>query len=611
MRNTRASNRSRPSRNRRNRRSVNQHRHPIRYERKIKYQHSRTTEDGVLILSTRKRSLPTPEQLVERKRKKLQVQSNKVKQITLRHKIVNLYNHGAFFDKWHFPAKDCSNIITFLQEEYPIKYVKRKTAASFFYRTIKKAKASVENPALDPLRDQRGEGTKRPKRDNPRIVELCDELLSEENATAPKVKSGLQSNGFTVSLSTIYRIAGDLLFRWTKPWYTDVLTAAQKLKRKLFCARLLRLPDEALLRTICDWMFTDEKWWDIVGPEMSQYVKAGTKAEAKMQNQVLHILLFFIAFLFILMCVLSLCLQRKRHKSKKGGIQKRVYFWGGISWHLKTKGIAWTAADNKVLFRHTKNLCVGTVFEEEDDAGNPCVYRIVQTRAQAEDGNVSYVPHFEYPDEDPHPDLWEWSTYGEVKKWHAESRHVLVNRQDLQSPTCMQDTNKTLEIYEEALYPAMTKAGINQIVEGNASPHNNDTIRDSHQRHGLQIVGYTATDIEKEEIRELIREQTRGYRREQDKKAQLTKQTRELNRLPAWPPNSPDLNLIEIVWSWMVRWIRDSDGGWPTEPETLKVKVLAAWDAVPMERFREMLRSYRWRLMAIHSRDGDRHPNFA
>ena len=42
--------------------------------------------------------------------------------------------------------------------------------------------------------------------------------------------------------------------------------------------------------------------------------------------------------------------------------------------------------------------------------------------------------------------------------------------------------------------------------------------------------------------------QTHNYRREQDKTTQMTKQTNELDRLPVWPPNSPDLNLIEVVW---------------------------------------------------------------
>ena len=184
-------------------------------------------------------------------------------------------------------------------------------------------------------------------------------------------------------------------------------------------------------------------------------------------------------------------------------------------------------------------------------------------------------------------------------------------REDLQPPTGMQDTSKTLEIYEEALYPTLTRFGIDEIVEDNASPHNNDTIRASHTEHNVRIVGYDATDEDKEEIRRLIRIQTHNYRREQDRTAQMTKQTRELERLPAWPPNSPDLNLIEVVWSWMVKRIRDDDDGWPSDPQTLKARVLQAWDDIPLTSFRELMRSYRVRLEAIHSVDGNRHPQFA
>ena len=104
----------------------------------------------------------------------------------------------------------------------------------------------------------------------------------------------------------------------------------------------------------------------------------------------------------------------------------------------------------------------------------------------------------------------------------------------------------------------------------------------------------------------VCRAQVQHYKREQDRKAQRTKQTRELERLPAWPPNSPDLNLIEIVWSWMVQDI--AKGGWPKTPEDLMDAVLRAWDNVSLDSFRELVRSYRQRLMAIHSRDGDRHP---
>ena len=306
--------------------------------------------------------------------------------------------------------------------------------------------------------------------------------------------------------------------------------------------------------------------------------------------------------------------QVARHKSKKGGIQKRVYFWGGISWYGKTPGVAWTATDTKVLFRHTKNLCVGTLFEDTDEHGrNPTVYRIVQTRAQGNDRNISYVDHFKWPDTTPPESPAEWfsSSFEEVRDWHRASRADLATRDSLQPPTGMQDTAKTLQIYRDALYPTLTRLGLEDVVEDNASPHNNETIRQSHRDNHANIVGYEATDEDKAEIRRLIEHQTRHYRREQDKKAQLTKQTRELDRLPAWPPNSPDLNLVETVWSWMVKAIRDSDGGWPSNPEDLKAAVIKAWDDIPLEKFRELVKSYRVRLLAIHSRGGDRHPQFA
>ena len=148
-------------------------------------------------------------------------------------------------------------------------------------------------PSMDPFRDLRGESKPKNKRKNPRIIELVDELLSEPKATAGKVQRGLRRHGFEVSLSTIYRIGQDLSFGWTKPWHTDILTPAQKLKRKLFCAQLLRMTDEALLRLISRWTFTDEKWWDIVGPGASKYCKGATKTERKLQNQVDVFLFFF------------------------------------------------------------------------------------------------------------------------------------------------------------------------------------------------------------------------------------------------------------------------------------------------------------------------------
>ena len=171
---------------------------------------------------------------------------------------------------------------------------------TFFYRARNKYKTGLQTPHLEAHRDRRGENKPKPKRTNAEIVQLCDELLIEPKATAPKVQRGLQRNGFSVSLATIYRISADLHYRWTKPWHTDVLTSAQKLKRKIFCAKLLRLSDPALLNAIGNWMFTDEKWWDLVGPAAYKYVKASSDSEAKQQNQV-YLKCFFLYFL--LFCI--------------------------------------------------------------------------------------------------------------------------------------------------------------------------------------------------------------------------------------------------------------------------------------------------------------------
>ena len=156
------------------------------------------------------------------------------------------------------------------------------------------------------------------------------------------------------SYSTIRKIAIELKYLHAKPWYTDVLTPAQKYKRVLFCKSLLRLTDEALFHRLCKITWSDEKWWDIVGRSLGKWCKADTKMQSKMQNQ----------------CA--------RNKTKKGGVQLRVYCWGAISVHGKSKLIVWTAkAAKKVIFRHTKHLCTGTLFEEDG-----IVWRVVESKSK-------------------------------------------------------------------------------------------------------------------------------------------------------------------------------------------------------------------------------------
>lgn len=433
MRSPAANQRRRSTRNRRNvQPTTPPNQQPrIVFEPKVKYALSKRTADGVLVLCSRKRAPPTAEERAAKKAKQLEIKTKQVSLVALRHKVISIWQHGmCIAPNFVFGPRKRPKIVEYLQATIP-QYANKAAAKSFVQRVVTRFEKKDDAPHLDPFRDCRGENRKSPKRKNPQIVALCDELLSEADMTAPKVVARLAEHGFQISKQTVHNIAKDLCFRWTKPWYTDILTNAQKLKRKIFCRELLRLTPAQLLNRIGQWLWTDEKWWDIVGPGKSRYIKALSQFEAKLLNQVNIIISHF--------CMSCLCLlfhecfaciqifQVKRHKSKKGGVKRRVYFWGGISWFGKTPGVAWTASDNKVLFRHTKNLCVGTVFEDEG-----VVFRVVETRALADDGNVSYVEHFRFPDEIPHERYWHYSEHKEVKEWHDESRARLAMREDLQ-----------------------------------------------------------------------------------------------------------------------------------------------------------------------------------
>ena len=250
------------------------------------------------------------------------------------------------------------------------------------------------------------------------------------------------------------------------------------------------------------------------------------------------------------------------------------------------------------------------MFQDDD-----VVWRVTESRHREERFGttdvIRYCNHFENLDGDPVRDECEVSSYDDVKDWHGASHAKLALEPTLKLPTIGQDTEKTLQIYREYLYPVMRRERLKHLVEDNASPHNSQCIRDAHRAERITIVGYEATEADKREITRLITEQTRAYRRPQDRQAQITKQTRELQRLPAWPPNSPDLNLIEVVWSWIVKKISNRAGGWPKRPGELREAAVWAWNEISLESFHELVLGYRARLRCILSRGGDRHPQFA
>lgn len=304
-----ANQRRRSTRNRRAPVAANQNT-AYAFRPKLKYENSYRvgTTVGLFVVSSRKRRAPTAEQIEAKRLKQVSIKTKQVSLVALRHEVVSLWNHGMHTENLQFGPKNARKIAEFLQTKHPEKYAKIETARTFVYRALKRFKTAAEQPHLEPHRDRRGENRRSTKRKDPRTVTLVDELLSEPKASGPKVRRQLISlHGITISVATIHRIAKDLSFMWTKPWHTDILTPAQKLKRKLFCAQLLRLPEEALWRRISGWLFSDEKWWDIVGPSASKWIKANSKVEAKMENQVFaffYLYFFIYAFLFTIMFLL-------------------------------------------------------------------------------------------------------------------------------------------------------------------------------------------------------------------------------------------------------------------------------------------------------------------
>ena len=87
---------------------------------KTKYRNSATNADGVFILSTRKRRLPMAEEIEEKKRKQFVIQVGKVSLIALRHKVINLWQHGMHTADFQFSPGSSKKIIQWMQATFPL-----------------------------------------------------------------------------------------------------------------------------------------------------------------------------------------------------------------------------------------------------------------------------------------------------------------------------------------------------------------------------------------------------------------------------------------------------------------------------------------------------------
>ena len=185
----RATNQNRLSRNVRNRRNRRAPANPrIVFVPKDKYMNSGVNADGVFVLTKRRRRLPTDDELAAKRKKQSDIKIAKVSLVALRHKVVNLWKHGMHTADFKFGPGTAKKIIEFMQVTYP-HYSKYAAAKSFVYRTLRREKTQQQNPEKDVHQDYRGTSTKKPKRENPQIVQLTDELLSEPKATKSRTTS--------------------------------------------------------------------------------------------------------------------------------------------------------------------------------------------------------------------------------------------------------------------------------------------------------------------------------------------------------------------------------------------------------------------------------------
>jgi len=60
-------------------------------------------------------------------------------------------------------------------------------------------------------------------------------------------------------------------------------------------------------------------------------------------------------------------------------------------------------------------------------------------------------------------------------------------------------------------------------------------------------------------------------------------------RLIHWPPYSPDLNPIEMLWDDMKNWIQERHGEERLSYDRLREAVKAAWEAIPEKRLNELV----------------------
>ena len=91
--------------------------------------------------------------------KKVSHSSGEVSLISLRHTVINLWQHGMHTADFQFASGSSKKIIQWMQSTHPA-HKKFVCAKSFFYRALARHEKAHEQPNMEPHRDRRGENRK-------------------------------------------------------------------------------------------------------------------------------------------------------------------------------------------------------------------------------------------------------------------------------------------------------------------------------------------------------------------------------------------------------------------------------------------------------------------
>ena len=78
----------------------------------------------------------------------------------------------------------------------------------------------------------------------------------------------------------------------------------------------------------------------------------------------------------------------------------------------------------------------------------------------------------------------------------------------------------------------------------------------------------------------------------------------KVHLLEDWPPKSPDMNIIENVWGYLVKTVYYEKGSYKNLDE-LKSAILAAWISIPQTLLDKLYASMDARLTEVMKKDGD------